>query len=128
MEIKLLEAISQMISISKEPEVKCAKIMLDKIIEGMKPVATMDTDNVYPPVMQPTMKAKEKDYLKDVGVGDTYFPVINTDNKNKFVKLIIQEPDGNKMDAPDNFLVILDGVSMTIAEARGKEVKSQITV
>ena len=34
--VPMLEAIAEMLKDTKETEVKCAKIMLDKVIEGMK--------------------------------------------------------------------------------------------
>ena len=110
MTTKMLQAISQMlehqgtteISAFKE-RVKCAKLMLDKIIEGLNG-ATPDTVIHTSPIKEPTAPPKHKPQHQG-----QYKVIVDTNQK-------LSKIEGLPLDAK----IVVDGKAMTHQQALGK--------
>ena len=101
--IPMLEAISSMMKDTKETEVKCAKIMLDKVIEGMK-------DKHIPTVEIPTLiDTTPRQVLPPKLKKDDYQIIVDKNQKIVSIKNL-----------PLDAKVELDGVVMTHQESLGK--------
>lgn len=120
MYIKMLEAISEMVDIKGDTEVKealvrvrCGKSMLDKIIEGMKG----DVDEM---VKVPLVN--EKEAIDKSSPVETQKPI---DRKKKMSKDDVEiTVDNGKIkaikNAKDNTMIELDGIPMHWKQALGK--------
>ncbi len=102
--INMLEAISEMLKDTKEVEVKCAKTMLDKVIEGMK-------NKNNPQVVLEQFSTLDNLQKKQVPVKV----------KNNDVRIVV---DGGKVtsveNAKDDTQIELDGVVYPWKETIGK--------
>lgn len=127
----MLEAISTMLDIKDKDNaqlamerVKCAKIMLDKIIEGM------DQKITYAPLTKP--QPDDDPYpgeLDEVEMNNVlepmYFPVLDDDHK---IDQILMRVGEDKTEAPLDLGVVVDGVPMQYREAKGMVVTKDIKV
>lgn len=107
----MLEAVTEMLEGSYEIKVQCAKIMLDKVIEGMQ----SDPENQISDVIKiplKEIKRKTPNNAPPVTINppnQDQYPIILNDDKT------IKEIQGLPFDA----LVELDGIKMTHQDAIG---------
>lgn len=125
MQIEMLKAVSEMLSIKAEDKaelaferVRCGKIMLDKIIEGMDKEPSyskmqFDSEPEFEPQPQPQPEPKKKE-------PPLFFPVV--DDHHKLDKILVMK-DGSKVEAPEDMMVEIDGITMTHDQAKGKSFK-----
>ena len=109
--IDMLTGVSEMLRDTKEVEVKCAKIMLDKIIDGMlkENITVVDTTpKKASPKPKPQPGQVELEMQAAEGKGE-YRIIVDSQKR-------IKEIEG----AMDTTMVELDGVPMTVKEAIGK--------
>jgi len=118
METKMLEAISSMLEGSSEPEVKCAKMMLDKIIEGrqaelpiMVPFPGVSRDYAVPPSCTSLPNKEEPMYLVD-------------GEKGTLNKISVKYGEhGDLEEVQQDFFLKVDEVVCTYFQAKGKPFK-----
>lgn len=109
--IDMLEAISEMINDANEDKVACAKIMLDRIIEGMKREKEGSIIVAYNDHLKETLDVKiQPPKKKIIPPNAEQYPIILNDDKT------IREIQGLPLDA----MVELDGIAMTYQDAIGK--------
>lgn len=132
MEINMLEAISEMIKDTKETEVKCAKIMLDKVILGMK--EKCKSKLVVEDVRICTVCRGYDSHATDCPKIARELEPVSIPHKESLKARPPAEPDPNGYEMvvdtqnrilkiknlPLEALVSLDGVTMTHQEAIGK--------
>jgi len=140
METKMLEAISEMLTQDDTTQAqefmvraKCAKVMLDKIIEGCTgnefhdtchkynmPHVHVDSEGTEAPDTQDNthMTPKKPETSSE---NEEYFPLINDEDKT-LTSIKMKVGDEVTM-LPGDALVELDNVRMTHAEAKGNKFK-----
>ena len=109
MVIPMLEAISTMLSGCKDAKVECAKIMLDKVIEGMKPDTTIDEIRKLASAGEPLISDMPKFKPKLPKPKESDYQIIVDENQR------IKEIKGLPLEA----LVEIDGVVMTHLKSIG---------
>lgn len=118
MTISMLHAVSDMIKECEDVKVQCAKIMLDKILDGC---STYREVNPIPKVTLP--KRPVHNPVSD----DDYLLVTDENGALKEIKQVfIRDEDGNVVDSREidgTTLLELDGAKVEYKNAKGKKFK-----
>lgn len=105
----MLRAISKMIANSKEPEVKCAKVIIDEIIVGMTKSPVVESAPEQPAPIQ-TKKSSEKEGGRIEVGADGIIKSITGVSPDSFIELANRRDFG-------------DAIRMKCSEAIGKPLK-----